>query len=142
MKNKQYAVVNGIIFSKNRILIVKRREGIHAGKWAFPGGLVENESLFDALKREIREETGLEILNKKEYISDYCYERENGENTTGTCFLVYAKNEKVKINNEIEEFKWIKEEDLGMYNLIEGLEEEALIAFRKAKNEAFLLSFL
>ena len=131
----QYIAVNGIIFYKDRILIIKRKEGLHAGKWAFPGGLVENESLLDALKREIREETGLKILNKKEYISDYCYKRENGENTIGICFLVHAKNENVKANNEIEGFKWVKEEELSKYDLIEGLEEEALIAFKRAKHE-------
>ena len=57
-------VVNAIIKSRDgsRFLAIKRKDGIHAGKWAFPGGVVEKgETAEDALKREVKEETGLDI---------------------------------------------------------------------------------
>jgi 8-oxo-dGTP diphosphatase len=46
-----------------KILIAKRPAGKHlAGYWEFPGGAVEpGETAEDAVKRELREETGVEI---------------------------------------------------------------------------------
>lgn len=54
----------GIIISpNNKILIVRIQTGCHAeGVWDLPGGGVEdNESLVDCLKREIKEETNLDL---------------------------------------------------------------------------------
>ena len=56
-------VVAAIIRKDNRILITRRFNNVHLpGLWEFPGGKVEaEESLESALKREIREELGVEI---------------------------------------------------------------------------------
>lgn len=53
-----------IIDDAGKILITRRPlKASHGGFWEFPGGKLEdNESLLSALKREINEEVGLEII--------------------------------------------------------------------------------
>lgn len=56
-------VAAGLIFHQGRYLITRRKAGTHLeGLWEFPGGKREpGESLEDCLRRELREELGVEI---------------------------------------------------------------------------------
>lgn len=48
---------------EGRIVVVRRRHAPSAGCWSIPGGRVEEgESLEEAVRREVREETGLDVL--------------------------------------------------------------------------------
>ncbi len=65
-----------ILDETNRVLLVKhveaKRRGFWFGKWICPGGkLKHGESLEEGMKREVREETGLEIeLTSKSIVFD------------------------------------------------------------------------
>ena len=69
-------VVAAIIRKDEKILITQRLDNVHLARlWEFPGGKVEaGESLQMALRREIREELGIEIrINDKVLTLDYDY---------------------------------------------------------------------
>jgi len=56
------AVAALIINEKGEILLIKRKAEPGKGLWSIPGGVVElGENLHDALVREVKEETGLDI---------------------------------------------------------------------------------
>lgn len=47
-----------------RVLLIRRRADPYAGRWALPGGFVnENEPLVAAVRRETLEETGVEVTD-------------------------------------------------------------------------------
>ena len=54
--------VGGVVVRDGKALIVKRAHEPRKGEWSLPGGRVElGETLVDAARREIFEETGLEV---------------------------------------------------------------------------------
>jgi 8-oxo-dGTP diphosphatase len=60
---KALDVVAAVIVDGDRVLVCRRGPGTaDAGKWEFPGGKVERgESAAQALRREIREELGVDV---------------------------------------------------------------------------------
>ena len=60
----RHVVVDGLVVQNDRLLLVRRdRSLIEGGKLALPGGYVErDEAIFDAMRRELLEETGYEAL--------------------------------------------------------------------------------
>lgn len=56
------AAASAAIFRGDRVLIAERGGGPRKGYWSLPGGKIEpGETAADAARREIREETGLEV---------------------------------------------------------------------------------
>lgn len=54
--------VGAVIVHQGRVLLVQRGREPMKGRWSIPGGLVETgEMLSEAVVREVREETGLEV---------------------------------------------------------------------------------
>lgn len=54
--------VGAVVVEDGSLLMIRRGREPSRGKWSLPGGRVERgESLADALAREVREETGLDI---------------------------------------------------------------------------------
>ena len=69
MSNRQNIslTVDAVVFGYDAkeglsVLLIKRKIEPFKGSWAIPGGfLLENESLEDAVQRELKEETGVEV---------------------------------------------------------------------------------
>ena len=55
--------VGAILADGERILLIRRGHEPEAGRWSLPGGRIEpGETDQQALVREVREETGLEVI--------------------------------------------------------------------------------
>ncbi len=56
------AIVFGYQNNQLYVLLIQQKFGTETSYWALPGGLVQNqESLFDAVNRELKEETNVEV---------------------------------------------------------------------------------
>jgi mutator protein MutT len=99
--------VEAIIRDKeNRILVLKRNNVPVKGEWWFPGGRVrKGETLNEALIREVKEETGLEI-EVKNLVGVYTRlfpERHD----ISIVFLCFAKAGNLRLNQEHSDAKFL-----------------------------------
>ena len=94
-----------IIDNKDRVLLLKRSNYMDkfAGEWDLPGGhLKDNESLFDGLEREVKEETGLSVSEPKLISID---------NNLHFFYCNYD-SQPVKISHEHTEYRFFDKNDL------------------------------
>lgn len=112
-------VVCAIIFKDDKILLTRRKKGKSLeGFWEFPGGKVEKEETDTiALKRELKEELGLEI-------SELNYFSENKHDyNTFSIHLVAYKCKALRNPNKLvdhDKFEWVIVNELGNFNLAEA----------------------
>ena len=102
--------VGALIFNrKGELFLIKSNKW--KGKYVIPGGHIElGETIEHALKREIKEETGLEISNIKfvqlqEFIFDkHFWKKRHFIFLDCSC---KTSSKKVKLNDEGQEFVWV-----------------------------------
>jgi len=135
-----YIVVTGILVKDGKFLITKRAswEKAFPEMWTVPGGKMEVldyvlrerdtkhhwYNIFeDILKREIKEEVGLEVENIK-YLTNMIYIRP--DNIPCMIVSLYGDpiGEQVRLCNALTEYKWVTLEEAKSYDLIEGIYEE------------------
>jgi 8-oxo-dGTP diphosphatase len=122
MKKTIQVVVLGVVKKGDKYLLTMRddNDSKFDGKWQLPGGGLEfDESIEDCLKRELREEVGLDIVS---YVFIPRLEEEIRENWHGVfCnFLCFMKdeNQPVVLNDEASDFGWFTLHQLENLDLI------------------------
>src|SRR6266436_7050289 len=107
-------VAAGLVFRDGRLLITQRQAGAHlGGLWEFPGGKREKPESFQAcLRRELREELGIEV-EVGELVETITHEYP--EKTVRLKFFRcdWEQNEARPLG--CSDFKWIVQEDLTAY---------------------------
>ncbi|ERI93689.1 hydrolase, NUDIX family [Clostridiales bacterium oral taxon 876 str. F0540] len=129
--------VSAIIFnSDGKVLLCKSHKWDN--KYVIPGGHVElGEKLEEALKREIREETGLEIYDIKLISLKESIYSDTFEEKKHFIFIDYVcktLSSEVRLNDEAEEYEWADLEEIERYDL-GGFTKELLIQLRD-RNES------
>jgi len=130
MSNHTHAViVKTYIWRDGKVLLLKRRDDddIYPGFWDTPGGgLHEGESALDGLKREVFEETGLELSHARP-LSTWSY-----GTSLGISFLAKDPGGEVQLSSEHTAFQWVSSQELNAFQTAENLKRE--IAWVISKN--------
>ena len=81
-----FPTVDVIVGIEGRIVLIKRKNPPHG--WAIPGGFIDyGESAEDAARREVREETGLEIDRLEQF---HCYSSPDRDPRFHTITVVFT----------------------------------------------------
>ncbi len=110
--------VFAFVEKEGRILMAKRsKDDLQApGVWSVPGGKVEedlgHDILLKTLKREVKEEVGIEIEDEIEFISDDGFYRVSGHHVVGLVFLCKWKKGIAKPLEDQEEVRWFTKDEL------------------------------
>jgi len=128
--------VGGVVIHRNHVLLIRRGAEPLKGQWSLPGGMLElGEELEEAVRRELKEETGLDVepltmltvfdrimrggLNDRRVryhyvIVDYVCRRKKGR-------LAPA--------SDVLDARWVRRKDLPRYQLTEKATSVILQAF-------------
>jgi len=54
--------VGGVVIANGRVLLIRRRSPPLEGEWSIPGGMLDlGETILEGVRREVAEETGIEV---------------------------------------------------------------------------------
>ena len=117
MHESPIPVVGALIFNKEAKLFLMRSSGKFGDDWIIPGGKVNwGEELEAALRREIKEETNLELSEVK-----FLGVREMINTKNHYIFLEYSArtlfHDNIILNHEAVAFRWFTPEDLSTTKL-------------------------
>ncbi len=112
-------VVSAIILNlKNQVLLLKKssRSKYFPNKWTCPGGHInQDEDIKEALIREINEELGIKVKIIKQGKSIFF------ENNKIIPFLVRAKNNRLVLSKEHQEYKWVDINKVKNFDIIPSI---------------------
>ena len=113
-------VVAALIYREARLLVCQRRKnGPFPLKWEFPGGKVERgEDYFAALRRELREELGIELQSATEFFR-HRHRYADGDEVDLIFFRIDAYQDPIE-NRVFQQIRWVEVRRLKEIDFLEG----------------------
>jgi 8-oxo-dGTP diphosphatase len=131
--------VGALIFEGDSILLAERAGEPLKGYWSLPGGLVESGELIeDAVRREVREETGLlvELLSRFDIFERIMRDAEGRAEYHYVLvdYICRVVGGAPCAGDDVSRLEWVKRRELGDYRLTEGTLEAIERAFSNVRN--------
>ena len=129
--------VGGVVISDGRALLIRRGGPPLEGQWSIPGGMLEvGETLLEGVRRELLEETGIEV-RVRELIE--VFERidldDGGKTRYHFVVLDYLCDRirgQARAGSDVTDVVWAAPSELGKYSLTETATRVILKAFEMA----------
>jgi len=137
-------VITAIVIKNDKYLIIRRSSNKKRfpGKWTVPGGKLEisdyvnlpKETEFywynvleKVLKREVREEVGIEIKNIEYVISLATIHADGNPSLVISCLADYVSGEIELQEDETDKHAWVSLKEAEKYDLLDGIYEELVM---------------
>jgi 8-oxo-dGTP diphosphatase len=145
-------VITAIIVKDGKYLITRRSKNKRRfpGMWTVPGGKMETSDylklpkdteyywynvLERTLKREVKEEVGIDIDNIKYVTSLATVHKDGSPSLVISCMADYISGD-IKIQeDEIDKYTWVNLEEAKNYKLIDGIYDELVMAEKQRQGQ-------
>ena len=129
--------VGGVVIHRNRVLLIRRGGEPLKGEWSFPGGLIEvGEELADGVRRELKEETGLDV-EPLEILTVFDRIFREGRRVryhfVVVDFACRLKGGRLAPASDVLDARWVRRQDLPQYHLTEKATSVILQAFERIR---------
>lgn len=128
MDIKIFTAIKAFIIHNDRVLLLRESgkyiEGTNAEKYDVVGGRVQPGERFDAsLRREIHDETGLEVTIGRPFFVNEWRPIVKGERwqIIGTFFECFADTDVIKLSEDHDKYIWIDPKKFKEHGIIENL---------------------
>ncbi len=133
--------VGGVVISDGRALLIRRGGPPLEGQWSIPGGMLEvGETLLEGVRRELAEETGIEV-RVLDLIEVFERINRDGAGKPRYHFVVLdylceAVRGEARAGSDVTDVAWASQSELAKYSLTETATRVILKAFEMAANRA------
>jgi len=145
-------VITAIIVKDGKYLITRRSplKKRFGGMWTVPGGKLETSDyvnlpkdtkdywynvLEQVLRREVREETGLAIKNIEYITSIATIHADGAPSLVISCMADWESGEVVLQESETDRYAWVSLEEAKVYELLDGIYDELVMADARVRGE-------
>lgn len=118
---------NAIIRNKNGEILILQKDG----KWMLPGGRLEDEGWLEGLKREVKEEAGIENFEVQDILNVDMSDSDETYIVTFLCRIEDMPN--VTLSHEHQEYAWLRLEDIDKFEFWHGKIKERLNLLMRAR---------
>jgi 8-oxo-dGTP diphosphatase len=102
----------GFLETKNEVLLIKRKNEPFKDCWALPGGFMEiDETLVECAKRELKEETGIDVNESKLYFKKILdkVDRDSRGRVVSVVYMTHVSQKTiVNAGDDAKEYAWFE----------------------------------
>jgi ADP-ribose pyrophosphatase YjhB (NUDIX family) len=136
--------VGAIVVQDDKVLLVRRATEPLKGEWSVPGGALElGERLLEGVRREVLEETGLDVEPGEVLeVFDSIFADQQGLTQFHYVLIDYLcrpLSGQLRAGSDVSDARWVREENLGAFQLRDSVEQvvrKGLIRTRNQTNAA------
>lgn len=112
----------GIITHNSKILICR---DVKDTLWEIPGGRVSvsDESPAEGLKREIKEELGIEISEPRAFFTCFSWHEHSQQKQYLAAYIAAATSETLTLSEEVGEARWVIPEEAVTFDLYPDIQK-------------------